>query len=44
MTKTIARLFPFMDSDHTAAPPGWWESFGSFGDDIFCDEETDHVC
>jgi hypothetical protein len=36
-TELLSRLF---GSRNDTAGPGWWEYFGSFGDDIFGDEEV----
>ena len=39
-TSLLCRLF---GSRASTAGPGWWEYFGSFGDDIFGDDAEEPV-
>jgi hypothetical protein len=41
LSKTRSLLFRFIGARDPGAGPGWWEYFGSFGDDIFGDEDPD---
>lgn len=39
MRKATSLLSRLSGSHHPVAGPGWWEYFGSFGDDFFTDED-----
>lgn len=41
MKKATSLLLRFIGVSDRTASPDWWTYFGSFGDDIFCDDETD---
>ena len=43
MRKAISRLVRFRGVRELTESPDWWAYFGSFGDDIFGDEDTDEA-
>ena len=41
MRKAISLVLRFRGVSEFTESPDWWAYFGSFGDDIFGDEDTD---
>jgi len=44
LRKATSILLRLIGLPERAESPGWWEYFGSFGDDIFGDEDTEAAC